>query len=637
MSEHLRSSILEGDRDGALRAAEAMLTAGEVDRFTAAVVELLAGDMAWSREGTLEMLRALTPHPDLVAHLVAELSSGSHPDRRNAARSALAMLVTPGGADPGAPLPELTRCLAGDPDANVRILCANVLGESGNPRAREALEAALQDPEPNVVAAAAEALGGLNDPRAVDALVRLAERRDFWTGNAAVMALGELRDARAVPALCDLTRDPWLAAEAARALGKIGDTAALESLRDMVAMPEEARHEAIQAAAQIVTGTGVAPPSWLREALRDEEDALVGRFEEDGELDTARLLGLAGTARSASALLDRLPDDPDGAAAVGLELLPRQVRADSLLSRLDTPRTEEVPTLLALLPPLGTREAVERVAEFLADERPEVHAAAAEALSRSDVEMVMAVLDELRGDPRARLGVALAYGRLGSDRCTPLLAMLRDEDPRVRAAAAQGVARCGVATTGELSAALQRETDPTVERALVRALGNEGGDEAVVGLGAVLREGDPALRFEAVRALGCTGSAAAFPLLMEALSDPDPGIRTIALSALGELGDPRAEQPLARHIDDPDRDRRRIAAAAIGRLYGGKAGRKLEGALRDPDREVRLVAVQALGRLRPPGAVAALERVAEEDPDPLVRHAAALVAAALQDSGEEDS
>src|SRR5690606_26809023 len=156
-----------------------------------------------------------------------------------------------------------------------------------------------------------------------------------------------------------------------------------------------------------------------------------------------------------------------------------ELRAEALLSRLETAERNELPSLLSLFPPLTQREAIQRVAGYLRNEQSEVHAAAAEALSRADADTVIEVLEELRQDSRARLGVALAYGRLGSDRCTPLLEMLRDPDPRVRAAAAEGSGRCGLATVPELSAALHRESDPAVARALVRSLGNEGGSAAV--------------------------------------------------------------------------------------------------------------------------------------------------------------
>lgn len=635
MSEVVRAAARAGDEEGAYRAAAGLLAEGRREELVEAVLGLLAGDTSWLRDIAISLLRRIRPDAALVDLLLAELASGSHPDRRNAARTSLSTLSAPGSFDPSVPLPRLLERLAHDEDVDVRILAANALGESHNPRAREALEAALHDPQPNVVAAAAEALGELNDPRAVTALIALAERRDFWTGNAAAVALGRLEDPRAIRVLAELTRDPWLAAEAARALGATGDSAALDALQDMMGMPEEQRAEGIRAAAAIVARTGVPTPAWLRAALAEDEAALAERLSDAGDAEAARLLGMTGTGSATQALLNRLREDPDGAAAVGLELTPAAIRAEAILERLPTAPHDELASLLTLLPPLSDRAAIESVARWLADEDAEVRSAAAEALRHADVEHTLQVLDLLRQDPEARLGVALTYGRMGSNQCTPLLEMLQDPDPEVRAAAADGAGRCGLATVERLATALEEEKTPGAARALVRALGTVGGDEAVSALERVLEQGDATLRFEAVRALGCTAAPRAFPLLLSALDDPDPGIRTMALSALGDLGDVRAEEPLARHIDDPDRDRRRMAAAALERLYGEESAARLEGALADPDREVRLVAVTALSRLRLPGTIAALERVAEEDPDPVVRHTAVSMAARLQDPAAE--
>jgi HEAT repeat protein len=638
VSEELRAAIEAGDREGARRSAGAQLASGGAGRLAELAIELLMGDSAWRREGVLDLLRSEPGPGELIEPLAAALGSGEHADRRNAARSALGALASPAAADPAAALARLVGLLEGDPDVDVRILAAHALAESGNPRAREALQAALADSEPNVVAAAAEALGALGDPRAVRALVNLVQHDDFWTRSAAIVALGTLGDPSAVPVLGRLAADPWLGGVAARALGEIGDPAALEALRASARLGGEPGEEAIRAAAKIVADQrDEAVPDWLREVARQEEEALIARFQRDGELETARLVGIVGTPGAAAALLDGVAEDEEGVAAAGLRLLPPAVREQSILSRLDGATARELPTLLTLLPPLREESAIERVADLLRHESQEVRATAAEALGRADLDAVLSRLEKLSRAPGARLGAALAYSRLGSERCTPLLDMLNDPDAAVRAAAAEGVGRCGLDAAGELRDALRRETEPRARRALVRALGVQGGAEAVTELRRLLDEDDPALRFEAVRALGCTGSETAFPLLMSALSDPDPGIRTVALSALGELGDARAEEPLARHIDDPDRDRRRIATVAIGRLFGADSVDRLETALRDPDREVRLVAVNALGRLRLPDTAPLLERVAEEDRDPTVRQEAARVAAALQGAAGEVS
>ena len=256
------------------------------------------------------------------------------------------------------------------------------------------------------------------------------------------------------------------------------------------------------------------------------------------------------------------------AAAVGLELAPGGVRAEAILKRLEDASQDQVPALLSSLPPLAERAEIESVARWLSNEDDRVRVAAADALSRADADPTLAVLESMRQDAHARLGVAMTYSRMGNSRCTPLLDMLKDPDAEVRAAAAEGVGRCGLATVPQIREALDREPSPRAARALIGALGRAGGAEAVKALASVLEAGDPGLRFEAVHALGMTASPGAFAPLLTALDDPDPGVRTVALAALGNLGDVRAEEPIARHIADPDRDRTRHANRDALSLHG---------------------------------------------------------------------
>jgi len=62
-----------------------------------------------------------------------------------------------------------------DPDEEVRVLSALVLGEMRNPRAVDPLISALTDGSENVRAQAAISLGELGDARARDPLGKLAE------------------------------------------------------------------------------------------------------------------------------------------------------------------------------------------------------------------------------------------------------------------------------------------------------------------------------------------------------------------------------------------------------------------------------------------------------------------------------
>src|SRR5690606_32068085 len=132
---------------------------------------------------------------------------------------------------------------------------------------------------------------------------------------------------------------------------------------------------------------------------------------------------------------------------------------------------------------------------------------------------------------------ALALGRMGSENCEPLLSLLADEEPGVRAAAARGLARCPEAEVGALAEALEREQDTRVRHALLAALGTRGGDDAVPPLARELAGGETTARFAAAQALGRSGSKNALEPLLTALEDEAPEVRMAALNAFGELGD----------------------------------------------------------------------------------------------------
>jgi hypothetical protein len=186
--------------------------------FDDAAERLLAaarGENAWDREHAFAAARTILDSSGLIEPLITALGAGDRPERRNAARSALAQLARPDALDHDRALLALSHLAAEDPDIDVRILAATALGESGNPAAREILERVVRDPEPNIASAAADALGVLGDPQAIDALAAAADATEFWVRLAAVVALGNLRDPRALPVLARALDDPATAEAAA--------------------------------------------------------------------------------------------------------------------------------------------------------------------------------------------------------------------------------------------------------------------------------------------------------------------------------------------------------------------------------------------------------------------------------------
>lgn len=623
MSDREFAALTGADGVEAVRAGDALIESGRAVDVAQAMLDELLSESSWRSDRARERLAALTRGPELLVPLVDGLRDERHADLRNAARSALAALAAPESAAREEAMAELVRLLADAGDPDVPIMAASALGESGNPRAREALEAALASDDENLASAAADALGVLGDSRAVPALAAAMDR-PFWVAASAVVALGRIGETAAVGPLSRAAATPALAAIAATALGEMGARSGLDALEAAAATGAEGRAAALDAAIDILARNPDArPPEWLRELARPGVAAAAERFVETGDERAARLLGIAGTEEAARALLGELGSwGHEAPAARGVALLPDTLASQVIFDNLDGADAEGCKLLFGALPPLRRALDAVRVAGYLGSHDEELRAAAAEALARSEPGAVEPALEAALADPALRAGAVDAYARMPNVPCAPLEAVLDDADPRIRLAAAEGLARCGGGDVRTVSTALNAEADSRARAALVHALGASRSPEAVVELSSLLRGDDPALRFEAVRALGESHAPEALGPLLDALRDDDRNIRAAALDALGRLGDARAADPLSRGLDESDRDLRRTAVFALDRVATPRAMERLTGALDDPDREVRITAARIIGRIGDEDALSAVERLADSDPDPLVRRAA---------------
>jgi HEAT repeat protein len=261
----------------------------------------------------------------------------------------------------------------------------------------------------------------------------------------------------------------------------------------------------------------------------------------------------------------------------------------------------------------------------------------------------------------ARIQVITALGKWATAEVRePLIALLEEPNPSIRAAAASGLGWPG---NGPAVAALRDRVLDAGEEGPVR--------EAAVG--ALVRIGDPlargmildaswdahrdvreaalrglvdgplqspidklelagraaqdeelslAFRADAIRALTATGDKAAIPILVEILETgprfkiasprPDAGrrellavqlqqigdVRAWAAAGLGELSDCAAAPKLVKATEDPDDFFLRfVAAEALIRCRTGQALPAFLNLLRDPASEVRTVAVFGIGML----------------------------------------
>ena len=197
-----------------------------------------------------------------------------------------------------------------------------------------------------------------------------------------------------------------------------------------------------------------------------------------------------------------------------------------------------------------------------------------------------------------------------------LIALIVDQDPGVRLAAARAVRgtddpEVAVGLTDALT-----DPDPKMRRAFVKELSYTRLIAGVSALIEALADPDRDVRMEVADVLGQFGDPAAVPSLIELLADPDPDVRMWVTGVLGRLGDPAAVPSLIELLADPDPDIRRGAATALGRLGDPAAVPTLIEAFADPDPDIRREVVQVLGRLGDPAAVPSLiELLADPDPD----------------------
>jgi HEAT repeat protein len=217
----------------------------------------------------------------------------------------------------------------------------------------------------------------------------------------------------------------------------------------------------------------------------------------------------------------------------------------------------------------------------LRDDDPEVRADAAEALGILSARDALAPLRECLADPdgEVRTNAAVALIRVGDEQLFPeVVKSLRHDDPRVVIGAA---------------VALGRLADARVVPNLVEAFKTE----------------DPEVGAAVAWALGQCGDASALPWLITAV---EQGFATAnACEALGRIGDPKSQGALIGALAHAADDVRAYAARALGLLrYDASAGGaraeaasaaraipELKSRLEDRSRKVRLCAAIALYEL----------------------------------------
>ncbi len=412
------------------------------------------------------------------------------------------------------------------------------LGMLGDPRAIEPLEGLLASP--NDSTRAAEALCQIGGPEVVEPLIRALKNHDQNVRTRAASGLGEHGDERAVEPLCGALKDvnSRVRSAAAEALGRVGDERAISPL--IAALGEGGAHDrAKQALVRLQNYSGVVEP-----------------------------------------LLALVTDDAN-------RNVPARTAAAEVLVDIGD---EEVWSRLAELEP-----AIQNV-----DVREEVHRTISTMKRSGKLKVAEKLTPE--GAPGEKANVPISpetHVRLGE-----LATQLRDEDWWLRKVAAQKLGDADVPDNKSYLSALVdtlihalKDEDPRVQAAAAESLGKRGDPKAIKHLVAVLKEKSAAVRSAAAEALVRFDDPQVLELLGLAVVDEDEMVRQGAIEALGRMDAAKAA-PLLIHSFSRASDTGRYLAVYRLLWFGPEHTLKpMTAALAGTDAKVALGCAEVLGRL----------------------------------------
>jgi HEAT repeat protein len=455
-------------------------------------------------------------------------------------------------------VPALCAALRDNHDAAIRSAAAEVLGELGPvaDQAAQPLLRALKDPDSGVALAAARALAEVEPEQGEPAVPVLVRSVNEPASLKALASLGP-RARKAIPELIGCLRH-----------------------REGVSNPRDIQMGAQQALARI-GATAISP---LKEALQQRSDGTAAR--------AAMVLGSYGPA--AHEAVDALINDLEKDRANGVAYI-------TALGLIGPPARAAIPELKALL------------------SDPALRAPAAAALALIDPEQAPKAVAALQPDlwPSAKFAKqeamaaalqAMVYvGPAGKEAAPELIALWRLRYPPLTAMVNQAFKSIGPQAVPPLNALL-RDEDPALREAAATVLGALGApaDAAVPGLSDLLKTSQPrSVRMVAAMALGEMGekAAPAVPALIEQTNDWENDPRREAVRALGKIGPKAAEARLALSecLLDANAEIRGLAALALGQVAPREKelAAALEPLRNDPRVQVRFAALQALHRIAP--------------------------------------
>lgn len=193
-----------------------------------------------------------------------------------------------------------------------------------------------------------------------------------------------------------------------------------------------------------------------------------------------------------------------------------------------------------------------------------------------------------------------------------LVLALEDERPEIRAAAADALGELRAEPAVDPLARLYEDSSETVVISAVKALSAIGNDPAASHLMLALKLEQAQVRELAASGLGSLKVAAAVSELIPLMGDVEDSVACAAAKALGQIGEASASAGLANMLTMPSAELRLACAEALALTGGPDAPRGLVGALADADERVAKAASASLLALKAVSVPAALEGLRSE-------------------------
>jgi len=476
---------------------------------------------------------------------------------------------------------ELLMGMVKDQDASVQRRAATGLAALGEPTDAllRLLRQAAEDPETAVRVATLSALSRAGDKKAVSLAVEALGAADPVARRAAAAILGDLKNRKAAKPLAKAVDDvdPRTAKTAALALAEIDTKSSAALLRSRAADREHPARV------------------WIAVALhRLGQDGTQERFQRllhDQDVKIRRL--------AASVLTEMTDFNPTSLHTEVLRDEDAMVRRTAIraLTESDKPGAQEA------LQKFLTARISELLPEFSSTDNRERSRAARSVgeLGPAAAPMLFKELEGVPVSGRTTLGSAI--GRLGNPEvAVPAAERLANPKLHMSTRYAyEGVVRGGLEEAREIVSRLVKHESASVRESGIRLLPGYRDAEAVKALRAAMA--DPSLRVKAYAAnsMARYGDKAAFAVLLSVANGTDPGARGLAISGLGYFKSKEATNAVAE-LAEKHRNMAYTAIYALQRQGTAAAAEVIGGYLKSDNANLAKRAQSALARMRVPEA-----------------------------------